>query len=77
MVVTQPDATILTQNPEQTFKWEGGESQYSLLREVDYQNQAIDICFYADVKTDLPKGVYIIELFCEKAKIGKTTFTLK
>lgn len=77
MVVTQPDATILTQNPEQTFKWEGGESQYSLLREVDYQNQAIDICFYADVKTDLPKGVYIVELFCEKAKIGKTTFTLK
>lgn len=77
MVVTQPDATILTQNPEQTFKWDGGESQYSLLREVDYQNQAIDICFYADVKTDLPKGVYMVELFCEKAKIGKTTFTLK
>jgi hypothetical protein len=77
MVVTMPDASILTQHPEQTFKWEGGESQYSLLREVDYQNQSLDICFYADVKVDLPKGVYIVELFCEKAKIGKATFTLK
>lgn len=77
MVVTMPDATILTQDPNATFKWEGGESQYSLVREIDYQNAAMDLCLYAEVKVDLPKGVYVVELFCEKAKIGKTTFTLK
>lgn len=77
MVVTMPDATILTQDPSAKYKWEGGETQYSLVREIDYQNAPMDLCLYAEVKQDLPKGVYQVELFCEKAKIGKTTFTLK
>jgi myosin heavy subunit len=77
MVVIKPDATILTQNPAETFKWQGGESQYSLQREIDYQNQSLELCLYADVKEELPKGTYTVQLFCEKAKIGQTTFVLK
>lgn len=77
MVVTMPDASVLTQTPSATYKWDGGETQYSLMREIDYQNAPMDLCLYAEVQQDLPKGVYIVELYCEKAKIGKTTFTLK
>lgn len=77
MVVTMPNATVLTSDPNATFKWEGGESQYSLMREIDYQNVQMDLCLYAEANVDLPKGVYNVELFCEKAKIGKTSFTLK
>ncbi len=77
MVVTMPDATVLTKDPNARFKWEGGESQYSLLREIDYQNASMDLCLYAEVNGDLPKGVYNVDLYCEKAKIGHTTFTLK
>jgi hypothetical protein len=77
MVVTMPDATVLTKDPNARFKWEGGESQYSLLREIDYQNASMDLCLYAEVNGDLPKGVYNVDLYCERAKIGHTTFTLK
>lgn len=78
MVVIKPDGTIMTKDPNATFTWEGGDSQYSLLREIDYQNQTMDLCLYAEVDTeDLPKGVYIVEIYCEKAKIGKSSFTLK
>lgn len=77
MVVTMPNATVLTADPNATFKWDGGESQYSLMREIDYQNAQMDLCLYADAVVELPKGVYNVELFCEKAKIGKTSFTLK
>ncbi|MFZ5551926.1 MAG: hypothetical protein ACOZCO_02330 [Bacteroidota bacterium] len=78
MVVMMPDGTVLAPDPNARFKWAGGESQFSLLREIDYQNAQMDLCMYAEVKDiELPKGVYNVELFCEKAKIGKTTFTLK
>jgi len=78
MVATMPDGTVLAPDPNARFSWSGGESQYSLMREIDYQNAQMDLCMYADIKdVELPKGVYQVELFCEKAKIGKTTFTLK
>jgi hypothetical protein len=37
----------------------------------------MDLCLYAEVNGDLPKGVYNVDLYCERAKIGHTTFTLK
>ena len=77
VVVTQPDATILTSDANATYTWEGGTTQYSLVREIDYQNAAMDICFYVDATNDLAKGVYVVELYADQAKIGKTTFTLK
>ncbi len=77
MVVITPDATVLSTDPNAKFKWEGGESQYSLVREIDYQNELTELCMYADVKQDLVKGVYIVELYSDGSKIGKTSFTLK
>lgn len=76
MVVLKPDATVLTQSTS-TFDAGGLSSQFSLMREIDYQNQTMDLCMYADVKDDLPKGTYIVQIYCEKMLIGKTTFTLK
>lgn len=77
MVVQKPDATILTQSPTSTFDAGGLSSQFSLVREIDYQNQTMDLCMYAEVKDDLAKGTYIVQIYCEKMLIGKTTFTLK
>lgn len=77
MVVLKPDASVLTQNPGATFDAGGTNSQYSLVREIDYQNQTMDLCLYADVNEDLAKGTYIVQIYCEKMMIGKTTFTLK
>jgi hypothetical protein len=77
MVVLKPDATVLTQSPSEVFDAGGTNSQFSLMREIDYQNQTMDLCMYADVKDDLPKGSYVVQIYCEKMMIGKTTFTLK
>lgn len=77
MVVLKPDATVLTQSPSEVFDAGGTNSQFSLMREIDYQNQTMDLCMYADVKDDLPKGTYVVQIYCEKMMIGKTTFTLK
>jgi hypothetical protein len=77
VVVTLPDATILGGDPNKTYTWEGGTTQYSLIREIDYQNAAMDLCVYVDVINELAKGVYIVEFYADRAKIGKTTFTLK
>lgn len=77
MVVLKPDASVLTTNPSATFDAGGTNSQYSLVREIDYQNQTMDLCLYADAKEDLAKGTYVVHIYCEKMMIGKTTFTLK
>jgi myosin heavy subunit len=77
MVVMKPDATILGGSAGSTFDAGGTNSQFSLAREIDYQNQTMDLCMYADVTDDLAKGTYIVQIYCEKMLIGKTTFTLK
>lgn len=77
MVVMKPDATILGGSAGSTFDAGGTNSQFSLMREIDYQNQTMDLCMYADVTDDLAKGTYIVQIYCEKMMIGKTTFTLK
>lgn len=77
MIVLKPDASVITASPGSTFDAGGTNSQYSLVRSIDYQNQTMDLCMYADVNGDLSKGTYVVQIYCEKMMIGKTTFTLK
>lgn len=77
MVVITPGGTVITGDPSITVNTDEGSMPYSLKREIDYQNAQLDLCMYAEIKDDLKAGAYIVKVYCEKALIGKSTFTLK
>jgi hypothetical protein len=79
MVVITPDGNIITDNPTLSIATEDGNQPFSLKREVEYANANLDLCMYAEIKEgmELKAGTYIVKIYCEKALIGKSTFTLK
>lgn len=79
MVVITPSGTIITENPGVSVSTEEGAMPYSAKREIDYQNSTLDLCMYAEVKegVDLSAGTYIVKIYCDKALIGRSTFTLR
>jgi hypothetical protein len=78
MLITGPDGKTLTAKGETVTV--GGQSQaYSSLRQVDYQNEDIDVCIYSHefAEKALTKGNYQISIVESGAVIGTTTLVLK
>ena len=75
--IARPDKIILV-NPENAFFTFAGEDiMYSARRELDYQNQDIDMCIYWNNDGTLIAGVYTVDMYCDGRKIGTATFALK
>jgi hypothetical protein len=79
MVVITPDGNIISDNPSVSVNTEEGATPFSLKRAIDYQNATLDLCMYAEIKEgiELKGGTYIVKIYCDRALIGKSTFTLK
>jgi hypothetical protein len=80
--IARPDKEILTKGKidEYTFEYEGKRIQYSMMKTIDYENEALEICLYWRKKysgQDLPPGLYHVDIFSEGIVIGHTTFTLR
>jgi len=61
-----------------SFKSSAGDIQYSVKRDIDYQNQDLEVCiYYIFNETPPPSGTYKAEIWAEGEKIGTTTFDLK
>jgi len=55
-----------------------GSVIYSDKKEIDYQNQSVDLTIYYDLQGEsLTKGNYKVKIFCEGNVIGTDSFTLK
>lgn len=80
--IAQPDKLILTKDrsDEYTFMYKGERIQYSIMKLVDYQNKAMELCLYWDKTSpekEIQKGVYHVEVFYKDEVIGHTQFTLR
>jgi len=61
-----------------TVETEVGLILYSDKKEIDYQNQSIDLSIYYDLQGEtIIKGNYKIKIFCDGGIIGTDGFTLK
>ena len=75
--IARPDKIILT-NPENAFfNYDGEDIMYTARREIDYQNQDIDMCIYWNNDGTLITGVYTVDIYSDGRKIGNATFALK
>ena len=76
--VISPDGKVITSSSTNVVSINGINTMYTERKEIDYQNQSIDVCIYYDVtQSELPKGNYLVKIFADGSEIGKDSFTLK
>ncbi len=75
--VTRPDNVVI-ENPQRDSVMVGEEAVvYSARREVDYQNESLDICIFVDIENEIPKGTYRLELYADQRHIGSGSVSFK
>lgn len=72
-----PDEFILAKAETDLFDFQGEKIVFSAKREVDYQNQDIELCIYYDNKGDLVAGKYQASVYVDGNLVGKGEFMLK
>ncbi len=79
--IAKPDKLILTpsRRDSYSFMYKGEQLQYSIKKEVDYQNIAQNMCLYWTNRSteEIIEGTYHVEIFVEDNVIGHAKFTLK
>ena len=78
MRVISPDGSVLpASEPNARFEFNGVEGEYSARRNVDYQNQSMEICIFYTASGELATGEYTVEIYDQGEKIDQASFSLK
>ncbi len=78
MRVISPDGKVLPSgDPDDRFSFNGVEGEYSARREVNYQNQPVDVCIFWNGGQELKSGQYLVEIYESGGVVGKASFDLK
>lgn len=78
MRVISPDGKVLPASEgNNRFRFNGVEGEFSARREVNYQNQPVDVCVFWNGSEELRTGQYIVEIYESGALVAKTSFDLK
>lgn len=78
MRVISPDGRVLpATGGNNRFSFGGVEGEYSAKRDVNYQNEAVDVCIFWTGGEELRTGQYIVEIYEGGALVSKTNFDLK
>lgn len=79
MRIIGPDGSVLTAKDQANrFFYEGVEGEFSVKRDVDYQNAPVDVCLYWESGGGkLAGGEYKVDVYESGTKVGQTSFNLK
>jgi len=79
--IARPDKKILviSDNEKYSFMFNGKRLQYSIKKDINYQNQAIDVCLSWPRRAtqELKPGLYNVDVFEGNNTIGHATLTLR
>jgi hypothetical protein len=78
MQIIGPDGQALQSRSSNTVDTESGTVAYSDKKDIDYQNQAVDVTIYYDLRGEgTAKGTYKVKIYCDGNLIGSDSFSLK
>lgn len=78
MQIIDPEGKTLQSRASNNLASEQGSIPYSDKKEIDYQNQQIDLSIFYDLQNgDAMKGNYKVKIYCDGQLIGSDSFTLK
>jgi FtsZ-binding cell division protein ZapB len=77
--IRRPDHLLLAKSPNDLFKFEDLNIQYSAVREVNYEGNELPVNIFWDNagEPELMPGQYTVDVFVDENNIGTTTFELK
>ena len=75
--IAQPDNSVLTKNPANTFPYENKDIAYSIKKYIEYNGEEQRVQVYWDVEEFLYAGTYTVYIFADGTMIGSDQFTLK
>lgn len=75
--VKDPDGILLTNNTRTSFNFNGEVMIASASREVDYEGSEVDLSIYLNDIPAYNKGVYTVEAYTEKSKLGTAELLLR
>jgi DNA repair ATPase RecN len=76
LCITSPDGYLLSTDAMPTFTYQGTKKGYSASREVDYQNEDLDVSIFYKGSGFIP-GTYKVELYMGNNQIGSTEIVLR
>lgn len=74
--ITAPDGYVLTTEEMPTFSFEGERLSYSASRDVDYQNQDLEVGIFFN-SSGFSAGTYTVQLYCDGYLIGTSEIALR
>ncbi|MBP3482668.1 MAG: hypothetical protein J6K28_04665 [Alistipes sp.] len=74
--ITAPDGYVLTTEATPTFEFEGGRLNYSASREVEYQNEDLDVSVFYN-GSGFTAGTYLIQLYSGGYLIGNAEIAIR
>ncbi len=74
--ITSPDGYLLSTESVPTFSYQGEALGYSASREVDYQNEDVDVSIYYN-GSGFIGGTYRVELYADGNLLGQNDITIK
>ena len=76
--IIDPSGEVMQSKLNNTIETENGTVVYSDKKEIDYQNQALDLTIYYNLQGgEAVKGNYKVKIFCDGSIIGSDGFSLK
>lgn len=78
MRVIGPDGSVLPASDQANrFFYEGVEGEFSVKRDLNYQNEPVNVCMFWTATGKLTGGEYKVDVYESGVKVGHTTFNLK
>ena len=75
--VKDPDDVLLINNESTSFTVNGETLQATASREVDYEGSEVDMSIYINDTGEFTKGVYTLEVYSDKALLGRAECLLR
>lgn len=78
LTITDPDGKVLSEGDRSRITLLNGEEiQYSVRKDIFYDNKNMQLCMNWDTKEPLTPGNYTVKLYADGVQIGKESFMLK
>jgi hypothetical protein len=78
MQIIDPDGKTLQSRSSNSVQTDAGSIAYSDKKDIDYQNQQIDMSIFFDLQSkEALKGNYKVKIYCDGTLIGTDSFSLK
>jgi uncharacterized coiled-coil DUF342 family protein len=78
VAITTPDGKILSEGDRSKLTLLNGEEiQYSVRKDIFYDNKTMQLCLNWDTKEALTIGNYTVKIYADGVQIGKESFQLK